>query len=42
MEAQAGFRKNMGTFDNIFVLHRVINHMLNENKKLYVGFIDFT
>ena len=32
MEAQAGFRKNMGTIDNIFVLHGVINHLLNENK----------
>ena len=39
MEAQAGFRKNMGTIDNIFVLHGVINHMLNENKKLYVAFL---
>ena len=38
MEAQAGFRKNMGTIDNIFVLHGVINHMLNENKKLYIAF----
>ena len=42
MEAQAGFRKNSGTVDNIFVLHGVINHMLNENKKLYVAFIDYT
>ena len=42
VEAQAGFRKNMGTIDNIFVLHGVINHMLNENKKLYVAFIDYT
>ena len=32
MEAQAGFKKNMGTIDNIYVLHGVINHMLNENK----------
>ena len=41
VEAQAGFRKNMGTIDNIFVLHGVINRMLNENKKLYVAFIDY-
>ena len=26
----------------IFVLHGVINHMLNENKKLYVAFVDHT
>ena len=32
----------MGTFDNIFVLHGVINHLLNENKKLYAAFIDYT
>ena len=32
VEAQAGFRKHMGTIDNIFVLHGVINHLLNENK----------
>ena len=31
----------MGTIDYIFVLHGVINHMLNENKKLYVAFIDY-
>ena len=42
MEAQAGFRKNIGTVDNIFVLHGVFNHMLNENKKLNVAFIDYT
>ena len=42
VEAQAGFRKHMGTIDNIFVLHGVINHLLNENKKLYAAFIDFT
>ena len=34
VEAQAGFRKNMGTIDNIFVLHGVINLMLNENYML--------
>ena len=41
VEALAGFRKNMGTIDNIFVLHGVINHMLNENKKLYVALFDY-
>ena len=34
IEAQAGFRKNMGTVDNIFILHGVITHLLNNNKKL--------
>ena len=38
MEAQLGFRKHMGTIDNNFVLHGI----LNENKKLYAAFIDFT
>ena len=32
MEAQTGFRKNTGTIDNIFILHGVINHMLNGKK----------
>ena len=30
VEAQPGLRKNMGTIDNIFVLHSVINHMLKK------------
>jgi hypothetical protein len=42
IEAQAGFRKNMGTVDNIFVLHGVINHVLNTGKRLYAAFVDFT
>ena len=42
VEAQAGFRRNMGTVDNIFVFHGILNHFLNENKKLFVAFIDFT
>ena len=42
IEAQAGFRPNMGTVDNIFVLHGIISHMLNEGKRLYCAFIDFT
>ena len=42
IESQTGFRKNMGTVDNIFVLHGLITHMLNAGKKLYCGFIDFT
>ena len=42
VEAQAGFRKHMGTVENVFVLHGLITHLLNENKKLYAAFIDFT
>ncbi|KAL4240483.1 hypothetical protein ACF0H5_001275 [Mactra antiquata] len=42
IEAQAGFRTKMGTTDNIFVLHGLITHMLNEGKQLYCAFIDFT
>ena len=41
VEAQAGFRKCMGTLDNIFVMHSLISHCLNNNKKLYSAFIDF-
>ena len=42
IEAQAGFRSGMGTTDNIFVLHGLITHMLNEGKYLYCGFVDFS
>ncbi|XP_053395382.1 uncharacterized protein LOC123523921 isoform X1 [Mercenaria mercenaria] len=42
IEAQAGFRQNMGTIDNIFVLHGLINHLLNNNKRMYAVFVDFT
>ena len=31
----------MGTIDNIFVLHGVINHLLNENKKNVCSFYRF-
>ena len=41
-EAQAGFRKKMGTTDNIYVLHRMINHMINNGKQLFCTFIDFS
>ena len=36
IEAQAGFRANMSTTDNVFVLHGIINHMLNSNKNCFV------
>ena len=42
IEAQAGFRANTSTADNMFVLHGIINHMLNSNKKLFCAFVDFT
>ena len=42
IEAQAGFRRQMGTVDNIFVLHSLIKHFVNEGKRLYAAFIDFT
>jgi len=42
VEAQAGFRAKMGTVDNIFVLSNLIKHVLNENKKLYCVFVDFS
>ena len=32
----------MSTTDNIFVLHGVITHLLNEGKRLYCGFVDFS
>ncbi|MCG7867658.1 MAG: reverse transcriptase family protein, partial [Candidatus Thiodiazotropha taylori] len=42
IEAQAGFRQGMGTVDNLFVLHGLVSHMLNQGAKLYCAFIDFT
>ena len=42
IEAQAGFRKCMSTTDNVFILHGLISHMLNQGKKLFCAFIDFT
>ena len=42
IEAQVGFRGEMGTVDNICVLHGLISHMINNNKKLYSSFIDFS
>ena len=42
IEAQAGFRAGMSTTYNIFVLHGVISHLINQGKKLYCAFVDFT
>ena len=32
----------MGTTDNIFVMHGVINHLSNKGEKLFCAFVDFT
>ena len=32
----------MGTVDNIFILRGVLTHLLNNNKKVYTAFVDFT
>ena len=42
IEAQAGFRSKMGTVDNSFVLHGLITHLINQGKKLYCAFVDFS
>ena len=42
IEAQAGFRQNMSTTDNVFILNSLISHVLNKNEKLYCAFVDFT
>ena len=42
IEAQAGFRKHMGTIDNIFVLNGLITHCINSSEYLYCCFVDFT
>ena len=42
IEAQAGFRPGMGTTDNLYVLHGLISHVINQGKKLYCAFVDFT
>ena len=42
VEAQAGFRRGMGTTDNIFILNNLITHSLDNNQRLYCAFVDFT
>ena len=41
IEEQAGFRREMGTVDNIFLLHGLIANLINQGKKLYCAFVDF-
>ena len=42
IEAQAGFRVNMSTVDDVFLLHSLLTHVLNQGQLLYFAFIDFT
>ena len=42
IETQAGFRPGTSTIDNIFVLHGLISHILNQGSKLYRAFVDYT
>ncbi|MES9880123.1 MAG: reverse transcriptase family protein, partial [Sedimenticola sp.] len=42
VESQAGFRKHMSTVDHVFILHGIITNLINQGKKLYCAFIDFT
>ena len=42
IEAQAGFRSKMSTVDNVYVLHGLISHFLNQGKQLYALFVDFS
>ena len=32
----------MSTSENIFVLHGIITHMINQGKNMYCSFIDFS
>ena len=41
IEAQTGFRKGMGTTNNIFILHGLISHSININDKLFAVFVHF-
>jgi hypothetical protein len=40
-DTQFGFMKGRSTVDAAFVLLSIIQHFLNENKRLYAAFIDF-
>ena len=39
-DAQFGFRKGCSTVDAIFILNSIVQKYLNENKRLYVVFVD--
>lgn len=38
---QTGFRKGMGTMDNVYVINYLINRQLGKGKKVVAMFIDF-
>lgn len=39
-ESQFSFRKGKSTTDAVFILHSIIEHILNDNKTLFCAFID--
>ena len=39
-DAQFGFRKGYSTVDAIFILMSIVQNYLNENKRLYVIYVD--
>ena len=41
-EEQAGFSKDYNTIDHIFVLKSIIELYLNQNKKLFCLFVDYS
>lgn len=41
VEAQSGFRKGMGTTDNVFILHSLITHCINEKNKVIFSIYRF-
>ena len=42
IEAQHGFRRGRGTTDSLFILQQIINQVLEDGKKLYAFFVDFS
>ena len=42
LEAQNGFRKGRGTTDSLFIIQNVINEFIENGKKLYVFFVDYS
>ena len=41
-DAQFGFRPNLGTVNAVFLLHAIVSHYINTNKRLYCCFVDYT
>ena len=42
VEAQNGFRRGRGTVDSAFVLYSIVNEYLEQGKKSYTFFIDYS